>query len=120
MNKIVVFRRFAFVAVAVFLAFPTLCSGRGLDVNKRQDVFVAQNLSTQLQNICDRQYSTSEESHAACRDCGFLLTLSFSAAVVGNKLFINGGRDLKDRNKSTLEYTECRLLFFGWGCLQPR
>lgn len=100
----VVPRCFAFVMVAVF---SSLCLGRVLDVNKRQD---AQSLETQLQNICDRRYSASKKSQAVRRGRDCLLILSCLATVVGNKLFINGGQDLKDRNQSTLSYVDCMSL----------
>lgn len=92
---------FAFVAVTVF---SSLCSGRVSDVYKRQD---DQSLKTQLQNICDRKYSASKESQAARRDRDCLLILGCLAAIVGDKLFINGGQDLKNRNTSTLQYVNC-------------
>lgn len=104
----VVPRCLAFVIIAVF---SSLCLGRVLDVNKRQEV---QNLETQLQNICDRRYSSSKKSQVVRRDRECLLIPSCLATVVGDKLFINGGQDLVDRNKSTLNYVDCMSPF---GCL---
>lgn len=103
---------FAFVAVAIFLSF---CSGRVLDVDvsRRQATSETQSLKTQLQNICDRRYSASKESHLVRHGYKQLLTLPCLASVVGNKLFVNAGQDLKDRNQSTLDYIDCWPPFFN-------
>lgn len=39
--------------------------------------------------------------------------LALLASVVGNKLFVNAGQDLRNRSRSTLDYLDCRPLFSG-------